>query len=680
MDVCHTETLGDALSILDSTAFDAILLDLSLPDSHGLETLQKARARCSLPIIVLTGASDDQLGLAALQEGAQDYLVKGELPGSLLVRSIHYAIERLTTLDELRKSEERYELAIAATRDGIWDWDLTNQTINYSLRWMTMLGYEPSELDSTPETWFSRVHPGDRGRLQKRLEDHLSGQIPNFFSEYRIQHRDGNMRWMLARGLAIADESDTYYRMVGSQTDITDRKQAELSLQRAAYRDPLTGLDNRTQMTLGLEQALAASARRTTGIGVLFLDLDNFKTINDTLGHSAGDHALCVIARRLTVELREYDRIARFGGDEFMILIDDLEDESQAVRIARRVLDAVQKPIRLHEREAKLGASIGITTCMNGDSDPEYLLQSADVAMYQAKENGKGGIAVFEPSMMSNLVERMELEHLLRQALDEKRIVLHYQPIIDLESSHIVGVEALARLQDEDARWVPPSTFVPLAESAGLMLALGEAVAEQALQDAVRLQEIQPGMNLNINVSAIQIQHDDFVENLFRILDRTGFEPGRLTLEITETSIMTDTLTVIERLREIKRRGIAIAIDDFGTGHSSLSVLRELPIDILKIDRTFTSRMDTDNDSLEIVRLIAVMAQALRLTVIAEGIETDAQLQSMLNLNCRLGQGYLISHPVTFDAVEELIAGQEPVHISANGYIPVVAPTGVQAD
>lgn len=679
VNIHHAETLGAAMPLLDDPAFDAVLLDLSLPDSHGMQTLHKVRERTALPIIVLTGAADDEAGLATLQDGAQDYLVKGEIPGSLLVRSIRYAIERMSTLEALRTTEQRYELAIAATRDGIWDWDLESDTIDYSQRWMTMLGYEPGELDSSPETWFSRIHHGDRGRVQRRLQEHLSGQLPTFFSEYRMQHRDGQIRWMLARGLAVADASGEYRRLVGSQTDITDRKQAELRLQRAAYRDPLTGLDNRTQMKLGLEQALAASARRTTGIGVLFLDLDNFKSINDTLGHSAGDHVLCVIARRLTVELREYDRIARFGGDEFMILIDDLEGVEQAERIARRVLDAIIRPIRLGDREATLSASIGITTCMNGETDPEYLLQSADVAMYQAKSNGKNGIAVFEPAMMSSLVERMELEHVLRRALDNRTIALHYQPIVDLATSRIIGIEALARLPNDDSGWVSPAQFIPMAESAGLMFALGETVAEKALIDTLRMQELQPDLNLSINVSAIQLQHEDFVKSLFRLLDRSGFEPDRLTLEITETAVMTDTLAVIERLREIKCRGISIAIDDFGTGHSSLSVLRELPVDVLKIDRTFTSRMDVDSDGLEIVRLITVMARALRLSVIAEGIETKAQLNALQKLGCHLGQGYLISHPVALEAIEDMIADQEPedTHRPVD-CIPITKPLAVQ--
>ncbi len=672
IDVTHVETLAEALPLFDSPRFDAILLDLSLPDSHGMETLRRVRAETALPIIVLTGASDDELGLATLQDGAQDYLVKGEIPGSLLVRSIRYAIERARTLDALRESEERYQLAIAATRDGIWDWNLVDDTIDYSDRWKSMLGYEPLELSASPETWFSRVHPGDRERLQASLREHLSGAVPNFICEYRMQHRAGQMRWMLARGLAVANEDGERHRMVGSQTDITARKQAELRLQRAAYRDPLTGLDNRTQMKRGLEQALAASARHGTGVGVLFLDLDNFKSINDTLGHSAGDHVLRVIARRLTIELRGYDRIARFGGDEFMILIDDLETVSQAERIAQRVLEAIVKPIRLGERDATLSASIGITVCMTGDTDPEFLLQSADVAMYQAKGNGKNGITVFEPTMMSNLVERIELEQLLRRALDDRAILLNYQPIVDLETLEIVGVEALARLQDHESRWVPPEIFIPMAESTGLMFPLGETVAEQALVDAMRLQEIRPGLGLNINVSALQLQHQDFVPSLLRILERTGFDPALLTLEITETSVMTDTLSVIERLREIKTHGVSIAVDDFGTGHSSLSVLRELPVDVLKIDRTFTMRLESDSNGLEIIRLIAVMAQALRLDVIAEGIESDAQLKTLQGLNCRYGQGYLLARPEALERVESRLVENLPARDTTPDCVPHV--------
>jgi diguanylate cyclase (GGDEF)-like protein len=314
------------------------------------------------------------------------------------------------------------------------------------------------------------------------MDEHLAGRTPVFECEFRMRHQDGQMLWMLARGIAVADRNGRRYRMVGSQADITERKQVELRLQRAAFRDPLTGLDNRAQMKIGLEQALASSIRRPTGVGVLFLDLDNFKAVNDTLGHSAGDHVLCVIARRLTVEVREYDRIARFGGDEFMILIDDLEDVEQAQRIAHRVLKTICTPINLEDNEAILSASIGIATCMTGHTDPEYLLQSADVAMYQAKASGKNGVAVFDPNMMSSLVERMELEHLLRAALDNHLVKLQYQPIIELATSHVTAIEALARLQDYDGNLIPPSAFIPVAEAAGLMIPLGEAVLERAGQ------------------------------------------------------------------------------------------------------------------------------------------------------------------------------------------------------
>jgi diguanylate cyclase (GGDEF)-like protein/PAS domain S-box-containing protein len=676
----HAKTLVEAQALLSHNSFDAILLDLSLPDVHGLDTLRRMRAHSAAPIIVLTGAEDDQLGLEALHEGAQDYLVKGEIPGSLLSRSIRYAIERLKTLGALRRSEERYELVIAATSDGIWDWDLVNGTLDFSAQWNAMLGYSARAVQATPKDWFNLVHPDDVGSLQERIDDHFVGRSPVFECEYRMRHQDGQMRWMLARGIAVVDQSGIRYRMVGSQSDITDRKQAEMSLQRAAFKDPLTGLDNRAQMKQGLLQALAASARRSTGVGVLFLDLDNFKSVNDTLGHPAGDHVLCVIARRLTIELREYDRIARFGGDEFMILIDDLIDVEQARSIAKRVLDSIVKPIRLNEREATLSASIGITTCMTGLTDPEYLLQTADVAMYQAKNAGKKGIAVFEPSMMNRLIERMGLEHLMRKSLRERPIKLQYQPIIELASSRIVGIEALARLQDETGKWIPPGVFIPVAESAGLMLALGEAVLEQACLDAQRLQRLQPDLTLNVNVSATQLQHKHFVARLFGILARTGFEPGLLTLEITESSVMRDTLTAIQRLHEIKQHGIAIAIDDFGTGYSSLSVLRELPVDILKIDRTFINRMDSDPDGLEIVRLVTVMARALKLSVVAEGVETSAQLHALQRLNCQLGQGYLISRPADLPVIEQFIKDR-PTFLDMNDeFIKARAEQQLKAD
>ncbi|MEZ4569740.1 MAG: diguanylate cyclase [Thermomicrobiales bacterium] len=271
----------------------------------------------------------------ALRDGAQDYLVVNEVSGSRLDRSIRNAIERARATRSLRRDRERYELAIQATRDGIWDWDLLNNTVEYSPRWKEMLGYADEDIDGHPDAWFDLVHPGDLGRLRDRIQDHVTGQSPHFECEYRIRCQDGEYHWMLARGLAVENESGTPYRMAGFQSNISDRKRAELRLQRAALRDPLTGLDNRAQLMHGLEQALAASSRHETGVGILFLDLDNFKFINDSMGHSAGDHVLRIIARRLTVALREYDRIARFGGDEFTILIDDLVNVAVPVLLRR---------------------------------------------------------------------------------------------------------------------------------------------------------------------------------------------------------------------------------------------------------------------------------------------------------------------------------------------------------
>jgi EAL domain-containing protein (putative c-di-GMP-specific phosphodiesterase class I) len=300
--------------------------------------------------------------------------------------------------------------------------------------------------------------------------------------------------------------------------------------------------------------------------------------------------------------------------------------------------------------------------------------------MYQAKAAGKNGVAVFEPSMMNSLVERMELEHLLRRALDEHRLKLQYQPIIDLATARLVAIEALARLQDDNGAWIPPDTFIPVAEAAGLMIPLGEEVLRQASLDAQRLQALQPDLNLSVNVSPTQLQHEDFVDNLFAILGSTGYDASLLTLEITETAVMTDTLTVIQRLRDIKRHGVVIAIDDFGTGHSSLSVLRELPVDILKIDRTFTKRIDTDADGLEIVRLITVMARALRLEVIAEGIETPAQFDALQQLECQLGQGYLLSRPVDLSVIEVMLTDRAGTPSSTSGCAETQAVQRVKAN
>ncbi|MEZ4570211.1 MAG: bifunctional diguanylate cyclase/phosphodiesterase [Thermomicrobiales bacterium] len=417
----------------------------------------------------------------------------------------------------------------------------------------------------------------------------------------------------------------------------------------------------------GLEQALAASFPARNRRRHSLSRSGQLQVHQRQHGPPAGDHVLRIIARRLTVALREYDRIARFGGDEFTILIDDLVNVAQARNIAQRVIFAIEEPIHLKETEVRISASVGIATCMTGETDPEYLLQAADIAMYDAKNAGNSSVSVFRPSMMTGLVERLELERKLRRALTERRIHLVYQPIVNLVTSEIVAVEALARWQDDDGSWITPSTFIPLAEGTGLIIRLGQALLEQACEDIKRLQSIRPELGLNVNISSSELRQDEFVRHVLEIVERTGFDPMRLTLEINEASVMVDTLEAIERLHELKRSGVIVAVDDFGTGHSSLSILQELPVDVLKIDQSFVQRLDTDAEGFEIVRLITVMAKTLRLSTIAEGIETAGQMNALLNLQCRTGQGFLLHQPMPLSDVEQLVSDSTGTDSAAGG-------------
>jgi diguanylate cyclase (GGDEF)-like protein/PAS domain S-box-containing protein len=642
---------------------DVVLLDVSLPDTRAgsLDSLMRIKREApDLPVILLTGIDDEELAVRAVREGAQDYLIKQEIDEGLLGRAIRYAIERKRAEMALHESQERYALAVGGAKDGIWDWDLEGDRIYLSPRWKAMLGFEAGEIGDSPSEWLGRIHPEDLPVVRHAISAHLMGQAPDFESEHRMLHRDGGYRWVLTRGLAVRKGDGEAYRMAGSQSDITARKAAEERLLHDAFHDPLTGLPNRALFMDRLGMAIAHAKRRLSyTFAVLFIDLDRFKNVNDSLGHSVGDELLIAVARRLESCLRPGDTVARLGGDEFTILLDEVADVDHAVQVAQRMHREMARPFQVQGHEVFVTLSLGITLGAGGDYEhPEDVLRDADTAMYGAKTSGKARDAIFDRDMHDRAVALLRLETDLRLAVERAEFEIHYQPIISLTNGKIDAFEALLRWRHPGRGLLRPDSFVSVAEDTGLIVPIGWWVLREACRQLAEWQALpwaSADLAVTVNLSGKQFVQADLVPRIEEILRETGIRPGGLRLEITEGTIMVQAEDAIAKLLALRSFGVKLYIDDFGTGYSSLSYLHRLPVDALKIDRSFISEMNGGDDRSEIVGTIVTLARILRMDVAAEGIETAEQVSRLRALSCHYGQGYFFSEPLAGIAAGGLI-------------------------
>jgi diguanylate cyclase (GGDEF)-like protein/PAS domain S-box-containing protein len=786
--VAKAARLGDGLAILKDQSIDVVLLDLSLPDSFGMETLSTLRAASSVPVVVLTGTSDEALALEALRQGAQDYLVKGQGDGELVRRAIRYAIGRSQADAELRNSEARFRAlfdnagtgVVLSTADGVY--------VHCNPAFCDMVGYSDSELQTL--SYRDITHPEDVDRHtdlrnqmmaekrdsynmtkryvakdghaiwarltvtavrdtpegevrftvavvedvteRKRLEDHMRlaatvfentgeglfvtddkrriihvnpafteltgyepddvlGKTPRILSsgrhseDFYDQMNQGlaqTGKWqgeiwnrrktgeMFAEWLNIAtvrNERDQLTNYIAVFSDITSRKQDEERLSYQANHDPLTRLPNRTLFQERLSRALTRANRSQTNVVLLFIDLDFFKQVNDTLGHLAGDLLLQQVSERLTACVRQGDTVARLAGDEFTVILEDIAEAHDGALVAHKILAALATPFDLQGREARISSSIGAAMYPADAGDPQSMIKLADAAMYRAKHQGRNACRFHSETINAQAFERLALENALRHALDHREFLLHYQPVYDARTGLVVAVEALLRWRHPDIGVVIPTQFLPLAEETGLIIGIGELVLEQACAQAKSWVEMGfSDLRVGVNLSSRQLRSPELLETVAAALEKSGLPPENLGLDVPESCVTDKNQDPNAIFARFKALGVSVSIDDFGSGYSSFAFLRRLPIAALKIDQTFVRNAANTGEDAEIITAIVAVARGLHMSVIAPGIETEAQLSTLEQFDYDMLQGFLFAHPMPADEMTELLRRGEPPPALAN--------------
>jgi diguanylate cyclase (GGDEF)-like protein/PAS domain S-box-containing protein len=571
---------------------------------------------------------------------------------------VSLAVEGASLAEDLhrRQSEARFRSLVAHSSDLITVLDANGIVTYQSPSIERVLGYRADEVEGTRFGWL--LTEADRSRLDQLVAGDGGGSTDAHTFECSLVHRDGtSLRFEVQHTDLLQDEH--VGGIVLNGRDVSERKAFEEQLAHQAFHDPVTNLANRALFSDRVEHALMRSQRGFPDIAIVFIDLDDFKTVNDSLGHAAGDHVLQEVARRLQIAVRPTDTVARFGGDEFAVLLESVNDSAQAADAAARILHALEIPLEIDGKQVFPRASIGICLVDRENESPEAaeLLRNADVAMYMAKRDSKGSYRVFEPTMHERVVERLELRSELQRAIDEDQLALHYQPVVRLEGHEILGVEALLRWMHPTRGTIPPNQFIPLAEETGLIIPMGRWVLETACAEGVLLHTRFPRpepLAMSVNLSVRQLQSESIVADVRGALEKSGLTPGALVLEITESVMMADTDFAVQRLCELKDLGVRLAMDDFGTGYSSLSYLSRFPVDILKMDRSFVGA----GENVALQSAIIALGASLELEVVAEGIELPEQERSLHDLGCELGQGFLFARPMGPPELLKFLAGR----------------------
>jgi diguanylate cyclase (GGDEF)-like protein/PAS domain S-box-containing protein len=658
----------EAINTFEEVQPDMVLLDVLMPKMDGFTTcvkLRKLRGGEHIPIVMMTSLDDIESINRAYEAGATDFITKPVNWGGLPHR-IRYMLRASRTFDDLRKSEAKVQALLEAMPDMLFQMNKDGQLLEIK-------GVKESHFAVPPSEFIGKkIYDVMPPTATQPIMDHLERALQTKeIQVFEYQHWiDGEKRFFEGR-LVISEEG----KILAIIRDVTDQKQAEERIFFLAYRDTLTHLPNRHLFKDHMKKALAYAQRHQGMVAVLFLDLDNFKRINDTLGHIMGDLLLQGVGERLVKCVRRSDSVARleieeltptvarFGGDEFTVLLNGISSIQNAATIAQRILDVLVQPFMLGTHEVFITASIGITVYPYDSDNVDALLKNADTAMYQAKDQGKNNYQFYAESMNAVAFERFTMESQLHQALKHNEFQLYYQPQLDLRTGEMINVEAIIRWLHPERGCVLPEAFIPLAEDTGLIIPIGEWVLQSACSEIQELRRMGfPSLSVMVNISSIQLRQKDFADTVIRATQAHDIDPHSLELELTESILMQNIETTITKLQELKDLGIRLSLDDFGTGYSSLSYLKRIPLDTIKIDRSFINDVEKKGDSAEITRAIIAMAHSLNLKVVAEGVETEQQLAFLIENRCDLAQGFYISPPLPKDAIIHFLKeGKSPV-------------------
>jgi diguanylate cyclase (GGDEF)-like protein/PAS domain S-box-containing protein len=658
-ELMHVRCMREAEAHLEEHAVDIILLDLGLADAQGLATVQRAHAAAPrVPLVVVTGLDDESMAIQALQEGAQDYLVKGQIEARGLLRALRHAVERNIMEEALFVEKERAQVTLNCIGDAVACTDSLGNVSFLNAAAEKMIGWSWQETAGRPMSEILHIMDAAGHKTIPNPMAVGAGQsrclpLP---SNCLLIRRDGFEISIEASVAPIHDRKGEATGAVIIFRDVSAARAMALQMAHSARHDFLTGLPNRMLLKDRVSQAISLAQRHTKSVAILFLDLDGFKRINDSLGHSIGDKLLQSVAKRLVNCVRGADTVSRQGGDEFVVLLSEVERPGDTAITARKMLQAVAEAHSVEQQDLHVTTSIGVSVFPDDGLDAETLIKNADTAMYQAKENGRRGYQFFKPAMNVRAVERQFIEEGLRCALDRQEFVLHYQPKINLKTGVISGVEALIRWTHPIRGPLTPAQFIPIAEECGLILPIGNWVLREACRQARAWVDAGlPLTSIAVNISAMEFRDAGFLQGVFAVLTDTGLDPSFLELELTEGVLMNRVEATAPILKTLKERRVHLAVDDFGTGYSSLSHLRKFPVDALKIDQSFIRQIITAPEEAVLVNAMVRMGRSLKLRVVAEGVETQEELAFLQAHQCNEAQGYYFSQPVPSQQLTRLL-------------------------
>ncbi len=668
--VVEAKNGAEALDIFAQQSPDLLLLDVKMPKMDGYEVCAKIRQRDDgkeTPIIMVTGLEDNDSIEQAYQAGATDFITKPVI-WTILSHRVRYLLRAGKAFKALRLNEERLLQAQRVASLGNWEWDITNNQVYWSDQLYSLFNHPRDSGSLTFQQCMNFIHPDNMQDVRDIIDSALNNNKP-YKIEYKIIRRDGCELTVEQQAEIISNDQGVAVRMFGTIQDISERKLAEGRIRQLAYYDHLTGLPNRQMFYETIKRTIYSSQREGTRMALIFLDLDRFKEVNDTLGHDAGDDLLKNIASFLTQSIRASDSfinaeihdhskasLSRLGGDEFTILLPNLKEVDVAAHVCNRVLDQLRLPMKVAGHNLSVTGSMGIAIYPDDGDDVDTLLKHSDLAMYHAKQAGKNNFKFFTESMNEQVKRRIDTESDLQLALDRNEFILNYEPRIEINTGKIVGLEALIRWNHPTRGLLLPGHFIKIAEENGIIDEIGEWVLQTACQTIQNLHQldIQP-ITMTVNISSGQYKQPNFESNIRHILSNCKLDASFLELELTESSIVEDMELALKTFKKLKQLGVKLSLDNFGTGHSSLSYLKQFPVDSIKIDRSFVADIVTNSKDATIIKSIVTLTQGLNLGCVVEGVENSEQLNFLRELGCEQAQGYLISYPLSVNEIEKLL-------------------------